>query len=89
MNLRIRQSIQFFLIFSSLLSSGCNVKVSDTNSQSFSYSLNENGCPTGSKSFRSREEMCDSLKSDSANNYCAQTLRYQKFQQDCSDRSWF
>ncbi len=81
----------FFLFLYSLglLFISCVPNIPNTNTQSFSYDYTENGCPTGNQTFRSREEMCDGLKSDTRNNYCAQTLRYQRFQEDCPDRSWF
>ena len=58
---------------------------SDNNSETFTYDLTQNGCPTGSKSFSSRSDMCKSLADDKANNFCAHTLRCQKFINDCSD----
>ena len=55
---------------------------------SFTYELSENGCSTGEKTFSTNDAMCNALKDDAFNNYCAQNLRYQKFQSDCPGKTW-
>lgn len=60
----------------------------NNSAQTLSYTLTENGCSTGEQKFSSQEQMCEGLKNDSLNNYCAQNLRYQKFQNDCPGYSW-
>lgn len=55
---------------------------------SFSYELSENGCSTGEKNFSTNDAMCNALKDDALNNYCAQNLRYQKFLSDCPGKTW-
>lgn len=55
---------------------------------SFSYELSENGCSTGEKTFSTNDAMCNALKDDALNNYCAQNLRYQKFLSDCPGKNW-
>ena len=60
----------------------------NNNAQTLSYTLTENGCSTGEQYFSTQDDMCDGLKNDSLNNYCARNLRYQKFQNDCPGHSW-
>lgn len=72
-----------------LLVTGCSPNKNLTSSsENMNYDLNENGCDTGNKHFGSRDAMCDALKDDSQNNYCARSSRYQYFQQECPGRSW-
>ena len=54
----------------------------DKNEESFSYDLSHNGCPTGRKTFNSKDAMCATLKDDGANNYCANQLREEHFKQN-------
>lgn len=60
----------------------------NSNTQSYSYNLTENGCGTDEHVFSSREAMCDGLKNESLNHSCAYNLRRTKFNSDCGDRSW-
>jgi len=69
------------------LFSSCSASVNN-NQSSFSYNLTENGCSTGEKTFSSNDAMCSALKDDSLNQYCAQSLRYQKFTNDCPGKTW-
>ncbi|MBC7465318.1 MAG: hypothetical protein H7256_04945 [Bdellovibrio sp.] len=62
--------------------------VDKAQSSSYSYTLSENNCSTGQHDFSSQEAMCDGLKNDSLNNYCASQLRHAKFQSDCPGRTW-
>lgn len=55
---------------------------SSTRNERFSYSLTYNNCPTGKKTFSSQQAMCDALKDDSENNYCAREMRREKFDSD-------
>jgi hypothetical protein len=65
--------------FTFLALSACGKEKTD---EVFKYSLTENGCATGEITASSKEEMCNLLKNDEANKYCAGSLRRQKFQQD-------
>jgi hypothetical protein len=64
---------------------GCQVKKDE---KSYTYELSENGCSTGSKTFASIEDLCASLRNDSANNNCASSLRYERFKSDCPGQTW-
>ena len=79
--------------------SGCDVSVKagdrelvntggQNKKESFEYDFTQNNCPTGKKSFSSRDAMCDALKNDDANNFCARELRYEYFKTNCQDKSW-
>lgn len=66
-----------------------NLSADIVNGQSsYTYNLSENGCSTGEQQFSGREAMCDGLKNEPLNNYCAQNLRRSKFQTDCPERTW-
>lgn len=85
-----------FTISLGLLTSSCTPpKVIDgllqaqSDQSKLTYSLSENGCQTGEHTFYSEQQMCDGLKNDALNNYCALRLRQLKFQADCQGRgSW-
>ncbi|MBC7740877.1 MAG: hypothetical protein H7061_01685 [Bdellovibrionaceae bacterium] len=53
-----------------------------------SYSLEENGCSTETHTFSSQDAMCDGLRDDALNKHCAQSLRYDKFKNECPNRTW-
>jgi hypothetical protein len=57
-------------------------------SSSFSYDMTDNGCATGKKEFSSLDSLCEGLRDDAQNNNCARGLRYEKFKQDCSGKTW-
>jgi hypothetical protein len=65
-----------------------NLPGNGANSQSLSYNLTENGCSTGNQSFSTQDALCNGLRDDALNNYCAQSLRFQKFQNDCPGHTW-
>ncbi|HVJ64928.1 MAG TPA: hypothetical protein VM901_06710 [Bdellovibrionota bacterium] len=48
---------------------------------SFSYEFEYNGCNTGRQKFGSKDTMCEGLKSQSRNNYCAVSMRERFFEQ--------
>lgn len=54
--------------------------------QDYSYNFTVNGCTTGDQAFSSLDSMCEGLKNDSLNNYCAYDLRRSKFDTDCFGR---
>ncbi len=84
-------SLTFALTLGAFLFVGCRgSSLTDglKKQSSFSYELSENGCSTGQKTFSSNDAMCNALKDDALNNYCAQNLRYQKFQSDCPGKIW-
>jgi hypothetical protein len=70
----------YLLALSTLALSSCGKEESKV--EQFKYNLTENGCSTGDQSASSKEEMCNLLKSRSANNGCAFSLRKQKFEQE-------
>lgn len=81
------------LFFFSLISTACylsnkNNSSVNSESQSIKYNLSYNGCSTGNQEFSSIEDMCNGLKNDSRNNYCAQKLRYEKFKSECPGHTW-
>jgi hypothetical protein len=81
----------FVLFCSGFILSGCNSSSllnPKVESQSFTYNFTENGCSTGEKVFSTNDAMCSALRDDVSNNYCAQDLRYQKFQSDCPGKNW-
>lgn len=91
-NLILKSSLFTSILFAAFaLASGCSGS-SLTNGlkkeSSFTYELSENSCSTGEKTFSSNEAMCNALKDDALNNFCAQNLRYQKFQSDCPGKTW-
>jgi hypothetical protein len=87
-----KSSLLFTCLFGSFVfmngCSGSSLTDGLKKQSSFSYELSENGCSTGEKTFNSNDSMCDALKDDALNNYCAQNLRYQKFQSDCPGKTW-
>ena len=90
----MRKSVLILLLLGSCFSS-CHSSVTDSllnntknQAQTLQYNLTENGCSTGDKTFSSLDELCQGLRNDSFNNNCAQSLRFQKFQNDCPGRSW-
>jgi hypothetical protein len=50
-----------------------------TTRESYSYSFEFNGCKTGTHRFNSKAAMCNGLKSQSRNNYCAVGMRESYF----------
>lgn len=77
-----------FLVTSCSKDTLSKITNANNNAQSYSYNLSENGCSTGEQVFSSQSAMCDGLRNDALNNFCAQGLRYQKFQNDCPGRAW-
>jgi hypothetical protein len=51
--------------------------------EKFSYELTENGCPTGAHEYSSKSEYCAALRDDRTNNYCARSLREERYKADC------
>jgi len=81
----------FFYLFAALIFTtiqSCGDLNLNKNSYSYSYQFNSNGCDTGQHNFNSRQEMCNTLKDNSANSNCAYNERYAKFQSDCYDMQW-
>ena len=79
--------------------SGCDVSVkagdrelvntgNQNKKESFEYDFTQNDCATGKKSFSSRDALCDALKDDAANGFCAREMRYEYFKTNCPDKSW-
>ncbi len=52
------------------------------------YSFSDGGCSTGEHTFYSKEQLCDGLKNDALNNFCALSLRQSKFRTDCQGQDW-
>jgi hypothetical protein len=59
------------------------VNTAKQNDASYTYSLDDNGCQTGSHSFYSLGDYCAALENNSLNNGCAQTERGNLFSQKC------
>ena len=82
------------LITGSLMLQSCSVNLNDAlivkkGGSEYSYTLKDNGCSTGDQSFSSLTAMCENLKNESANNFCAYELRRSKFETDCfSTGTW-
>ena len=77
------------MISSAILTAGCGVDVktgessginASSKSESWVYSLEENGCKTGSHQFNSLNEECSGLQNNSLNNNCAYSLRKMTFE---------
>jgi len=65
----------------------CQVDVKEENDDR-KYSFSENGCETGEVKYGSDQEYCDALKDDARNKFCARSIRYERFKQDCPGQSW-
>ena len=82
------------LFVGSLMLQSCGVNLKDAlivkkGGSEYLYNLTDNGCSTGDQSFSSLTAMCENLKNDSANNFCAYELRRSKFETDCfSTGTW-
>jgi len=66
----------FILTLAAFALSSCGKK------EEFKYNLTENQCSTGDQTLESKNEMCNRLKDNAANNGCAYTLRKQKFESE-------
>ncbi len=53
--------------------SGCGS--SETKSESYTYQFDLNGCETGQHQFSALKQMCEALKDDELNKFCALSLR--------------
>jgi hypothetical protein len=78
-----------------LISLACSIKEeSKTSSFNDKYQLELNGCNTGEHAFNSssqedlKRQICESLKNDATNNYCASSMRYDLFQAKCQGYNW-
>ena len=69
----------------SKLTAGLLKAQSTSTNLTYNYTA-ENGCSTGEHTFYSNEQLCDGLKNDSLNNYCALSLRRSRYQTDCAGR---
>ncbi len=52
----------------------------ETKKESYTYEFELNGCNTGRHQFLSKNAMCEGLKSQSLNNYCAVSMRERHFE---------
>ena len=87
----IRFSSLICFIFSVSACSLSNTVDSLTKAQStnnLTYSFTDGGCSTGEHTFYSNEQLCQGLKNDALNNYCAVSLRQSKFRTDCPGQDW-
>lgn len=76
------------LILLALALQACNHNLTDgvvvkNNSQNLSYTLSENGCSTELQQYSSFASMCEGLKNESRNNFCAYNLRRAKYDAEC------
>ena len=74
-----------FILAAAALIVGCQ---KESKSEKFEYDFTYNGCPTGKKSFGSRDEMCSALQNNSLNNHCAQDMRRQHFSRECPGKTF-
>lgn len=65
------------------LIAACGTSTS-TQTESYAYDLTLSGCSTGHQEFASKQAMCDALRDDAKNNFCARSLRENYFKQNCS-----
>lgn len=69
---------------------------SSINSEDYkkSYQFEVNGCNTGEHSFSSSDEsemrrkLCEALQDDELNNGCAESLRFDYFEDNCEGFTW-
>ncbi len=76
------------LLFAVVILQSCNVDLKDgvvvkNESQNLSYNLSENGCSTELQQYSSFASMCEGLKNESRNNFCAYNLRRAKYEAEC------
>ena len=64
---------------------GCGVDLIEDESEQYSYELSQNGCSTGFHAFNSKQALCDALKRQDLNQFCAESLREDMYHnQSCS-----
>lgn len=80
--------VKLVTCFVLLLTSACNLPKSVEAKSSFAYSFSDGNCSTNEKIFSTLDAMCLSLKNEAANNFCANSERYQKFQNECPGYQW-
>lgn len=79
------------LLFLGLAACSIEKKSSDYSDK---YKFELNGCSTGEHSFSGsseeevRRQYCETLKNDSANNNCADSMRYETFRARCQGYQW-
>jgi hypothetical protein len=61
---------------------------SSNKTESYTYSLTENGCETKTHTFRYKTDLCRALQDDALNNNCAATLREQRFNSECPGQAF-
>lgn len=79
----IHSKIVFLFIILLQFTSCDIVNKAKTDEQNWTYSLDVNGCQTGSHSFGSIEAYCDGLEDNALNNNCAQSARASLFASNC------
>jgi hypothetical protein len=76
------------LVFGLVLVMGCQIsKKSEKNDRSYSFS--ENGCNTGSVSYRDQADLCDALKDPGRNRDCAERMRLHRFKTEKCPGSFY
>lgn len=78
----------FLCLISFLITACAKLPGVNTNTETYSYHFDVNGCDTGKRVFNDRVSMCNELKNDAANYHCAYNERYAKFSSECYDMSW-
>jgi hypothetical protein len=68
-----------------LIFAGCQSKSED---KDLSYDFTVNGCATGKVAYKDDNDLCEALRDDQRNNYCAGSLRYEQFKKSCPGRNW-
>lgn len=54
----------------------------------YAYEYPGQGCTTGYQRPLTPEALCESLRNDAVNHYCASDSRYQQFQVRCPGHAW-
>jgi hypothetical protein len=84
--LKFNLNFKNYLLLLLLFLSGCDAvnKAANSSNENLTYSLDVNGCQTGSHSFSSVDAYCSGLQSSSLNNGCALSERMSLFNSRCA-----
>ena len=89
--MNFRTNAPYILVASILitLAMACGSESStETKSETYTYELTENQCPTGKHEFSSKDAYCDGLTQSKLNNYCAYNLRKMEFERERPGKNW-
>lgn len=68
--------------------SGSDGAASTVTDADFQYNLQGQRCWTGTRKFRNLRELCEGLREDAPNRFCARSERYDYFRQHCPRFDW-